>query len=88
MKKLILSLVLLIGLSFNANAGPTAAGLAIQPWVVPVVVLIVAAQEEYRSCSDDKMLEGRFSDGKSNHLFSIEPCEYLDNPSKYTWKSS
>ena len=103
MKKLIISLVLLMGLSFNANAvvieaaavdtvattSSSSVGLS-GGFGMPIafVFFAIMTQEEYRACSDNKMLEGSFSHGKSNHTFNIEPCDYLDNPSKYTLKSS
>lgn len=104
MKALLLAVTMMLGLlSFNANAvvldgvaatttttSSSSVGVFGGSFAMPVALIVFAimTQEEYRACSDGKYLEGKFSDGKSNHSFSIEPCDYLDNPSKYTLKSS
>ena len=74
MKKLIVSLVLLMGLSFNVNAGPSIASLTVQPWVAPLVIMLAASQVEYRACNsgeDVKVTENGIT-------FYRSPCDALD----------
>lgn len=88
MKKLILALIVTLSLSLNVKAETFSAVFHANVMPLAALGFLIMTQEDYRSCSDNKMLEGGFSHGKSNHTFNIAPCDYLDNPSKYTLKSS
>jgi len=88
MKKLILALIVALGVSVSVKAETFSNAIFAEMMPLAALGFLIMTQEEYRSCSNNKMLEGGFSDGKSNHTFNIEPCDYLDNPSKYTLKSS
>lgn len=87
MKKLLLSIIMMLGLSlsFNVNAGPTAAGYAFQPWAVPVVAMLIASQQEYKACNNAPYLTAKWATG-SNYYFDITQCEYDAKPSAYTLK--
>jgi len=83
MKKLITSLVLLIGLSFNVNATP--------PLVTPAstFMLIGAAfnellKVEYLPCNDE-LITVKHAKG-SNYYFDVTRCELDATPSAYTIK--
>lgn len=84
MKKLIASLVLLMGLSLNVNATPA--------FVTPAgsFFLIGAAfnelhSVEYLPCNNE-LITVKHSDGKSNYLFDVTRCELDASPSAYTVK--
>lgn len=81
MKKLIVSLVLLMGLSFNASAGISAAGYAFQPWILPVAVIMLANEAELKACDSEPhrtvMRKG------TNFYFDVDECSYQENKSEY-----
>lgn len=81
MKKLIVSLILLMGLSFNANAIGMGATSAITstvniPFVMfPIAAIAFANTVEYGACNDLPYRTVSFKSG-SNHSFDVSECDY------------
>ena len=83
MKKILLTVIAaMMMLSFNVKAEPSAAGLTIQPWAGPAVIMLAAMQVEYKACNDLPYRTVSFKSG-SNHLFSVSECDYQKNKDSY-----
>jgi len=83
MKKLIMSLVLLMGLSFNANAVSPSA--FISAGTIPAAFFAfaaVASEVEYEACNDKPYRTVSFKSG-SNYMFSVSECDYQKNKDTY-----
>jgi len=81
MKKLILGLMLVMGFSFNANAGDP----------VSLVMFLTGfasgstLNQEYAACNDLPYITAKHATG-SNYYFNVSQCDYNANPSKYIVK--
>ena len=80
MKKLIVSLVLLMGLSFNANADPATAALnaasasASIPFIaIPLGVMYAASTVKYEACNDLPYVTAKASNG--NYFYKTSQCK-------------
>jgi len=81
MKKLIVSLVLLMGLSFNVNAiSPSS---FISAGAIPVAFMLIAelSQAELKEC-DSKPYRTVSRKG-TNFFFDVDECTYQENKDNY-----
>ena len=82
MKKLIVSLVLLMGLSFSVNA--TSPATFISGAAIPVAFFTfayAASEVEYKACNDKPYRTVSWKD--SNYLFDVSECDHQKNKDSY-----
>lgn len=83
MKKLIVSLVLLMGLSFNVNATSPAAFISGAALPVAMFGFMYAASEhKYEACNNDPYRTVQWAKG-SNYSFNVSECDYQKNKDNY-----
>jgi len=81
MKKVILSIVMLLGMLGNVNADPITAGSTFGLPIVLFSGVALFSDVKYEACNDKPYLTAKWKD--SNYYFNVSQCDYDANPSKY-----
>lgn len=82
MKKLIVSLILLMGLSFNANAADPSAFISAGAMPVAFLAFTAMTDIKYEACNDKPYRTVQHKTG-SNYSFSVTECDYQKNKDSY-----
>jgi len=82
MKKVMLSLVLLMGLSFNASAVSPSALISAAPMPAAFFTFVAMTQVKYEACNNEPYRTVSHASG-SNYLFDVSECDYQKNKDNY-----
>ena len=84
MKKVIMSLLLMMGLTLSVNAAPLTLTslLNIAPMPAAFITMVKMSQIKYEACNDKPFKTVSFKSG-SNHLFDVSECDYQKNRDTY-----